>query len=309
MKVAAIQAAPIFLDRQATLQKVLALMREAAENGAELCAFPEAFLSGYPVWINLPGGSQFNAEGRKAAYGSYLDSAVDAGGPEMAAVIAEALKLGTFTYLGLVERSSSRGSVYCSLAAIHPDQGLVSLHRKLMPTDAERTVWSQGDGHGLSVHSWKDFAVGGLNCWENWMPLARHAMYSQGEQLHIATWPGAPFLTQDITRFIALEGRVFVLSVGGVLKARDIPDAFPLKRELMAMGDRYLSGGTAIAGPDGSFIVEPLRDDENIVYAELDVKRVQEERQNFDPAGHYSRSDVLKLEVNRRRLDPFNETE
>lgn len=307
MKIAAIQAAPVYLDRQATLHKVLALMREAAAKGAELCAFPETFLSGYPVWPNLPGGAQFNDEGRKAAYAAYLQSAIDPGGPEMAAVIAQAEKLGIFTYLGLVERSPSGGSVFCTLAAIHPEKGLLSLHRKLMPTDAERTIWSQGDGHGLRVHSYKEFTVGGLNCWENWMPLARYSLYAQGEQLHIATWPGAPFLTRDITRFIALEGRVFVVSVGGILNAADIPDTFPLKRDLLEMNDRYLSGGTAIAGPDGTFIVEPIKDEETIAYADLDLKQVQQERQNFDPAGHYSRSDVFKLEVDRRRIDPFNE--
>ena len=225
MKVAAIQAAPVFLDRDATLEKTLTLMREAAEGGAELCVFPETFLSGYPFWMDLTDGAQFDDPKQKAAYAAYLASAVDRNGPELKRIAAEAKKLGLFTYLGMVERSTSGGSVYCSLGAFHPEGGLVSLHRKLMPTYAERMVWATGDGNGLRVHDWKEFRVGGLNCWENWMPLARYSLYSQGEQLHVATWPGAPHLTRDISRFIAMEGRVYVISAGGVLKAEDIPEA------------------------------------------------------------------------------------
>ena len=307
MKIAAIQAAPVYLDREATFQKVLTLMREAASEGAELCVFPETFLAGCPVWPDLTDGARFNSPDQKAAYAAYLASAIDPEGPELAAIAEEAAKLGIFTYLGLVERSSSQGSVFCSLAAIHPESGMVSLHRKLVPTHEERLIWSQGDGAGLRVHEWKEFRVGGLNCWENWMPLARFALYSQGEQLHVATWPGAPFLTQDITRFIAMEGRVYVVSAGGVLKARDIPDSFPLKKELLAVRDRFLSGGTMIVGPDGQVIAGPVQDEETIVYADLDIQRVYRERQNFDPAGHYNRQDVFRLQVNRTRLAPFSE--
>ncbi len=265
MKIAAIQAAPVFLDRERTLDKVLGLMDEAAANGAELCVFPETFLSGYPVWTNPEAASNFDRAGRKAAYAAYVASAVEADGPELATVCARAAKLGLFTYLGLVERSASRGSVYCALAAINPERGLLGIHRKLMPTDAERMVWCQGDGHGLRVHEWRGLRVGGLNCWENWMPLARYAMYAQGEELHVATWPGAPYLTRDITRFIALEGRVYVASAGGVLTAGDIPDAFPLKEAFLADADRYLSGGTMIVAPDGETIAGPAKDEETIL--------------------------------------------
>ena len=301
MKVAAIQAAPVFLDRTATLEKVLALMDEAAAKGAELCAFPETFLSGYPVWVDLCDGAKWNDDKQKAAYAAYVASAVDGDGPELQAVAKKVKDLGLFTYLGMVERAASGGSVYCSLGAFDPEKGLVSLHRKLMPTHAERMVWSQGDGHGLRVHDYAGFMIGGLNCWENWMPLARYAMYSQGEQLHIATWPGSPWLTKDITRFIALEGRVYVLSVGGVLTANDIPDTFPLKKELLDIRDRYLSGGTTIVAPDGSTLEGPAKNDECILYADLDLNTVLAERQNFDPAGHYARPDVFRLEIQSER--------
>lgn len=301
MKVAAIQAAPVFLDAAATLDKTLALMREVAEAGAELCVFPETFLSGYPAWSDITDSGKFNEAGQKAAYAAYIEGSVYGDGPEMAAIAEEARQLGIFTYLGLIERDRSGGSVYCSLAAFDPEKGLVSMHRKMRPTHAERMVWSNGDGAGLKVHAYKNFRVGGLNCWENWMPLARYAMYAQGEHLHVSTWPGFPWLTRDIARFTALEGRVYVVAVGGVLTAKDIPDGFPLKSEMVKVGDRYLTGGTRIVGPDGEQIAEAGEGEETILYADLDVNRVLEERQNFDPAGHYSRRDVLKLEVDRTR--------
>ena len=307
MKIAAIQAAPVYLDKEATTEKILALMREASGNGAELCAFPETFLSGYVVWPDITGGAKWNDAQQKEAYAAYVAGSVATDGPERESVATQARELGIFTYLGFIERSASGGSVYCALAAIHPEQGIVSVHRKLMPTYHERMVWSQGDAHGLQVHDLNGFRVGGLNCWENWMPLARYTMYAQGEQLHISTWPGAPWLTRDITRFIAMEGRVYAMAVGGVLTTNDIPDAFPLKNDLLEARDRYLSGGTMIVAPDGQTIEGPIEDDETILYADIDVSKVLEERQNFDPAGHYARQDIFDLKVNRRRLDPISE--
>lgn len=301
MKIAAIQAAPVYFDKEQTLEKALSLMREASENGAELCVFPETYLPGYPAWPDITDGAQWDDLKQKAAYALYVQGAVYAAGPELKAVCALAHELGLFTYLGMAERSQSGGSIYCTLAAIDPEQGVVSLHRKLMPTYHERMVWSPGDGHGLKVHEYKGVRVGGLNCWENWMPLARYAMYEQGEHVHISTWPGAPFLTRDISRFVALEGRVYSVAVGGVLTANDIADWFPLKKEMAAVRERYLSGGTTIVAPDGTVIVPPVKDEETIVYADIDVSKVYGERQNFDPAGHYARPDVLRLSVDRRR--------
>lgn len=306
MKVAAIQAAPVFLNKDATTLKVIRLMKEAASKGADLCAFPETFLSGYPAWVDITDGARFNAPDQKRAYGAYMEGAVSADGPEIKAITEEAKNLRLFTYLGIVERSLSGGTLYCSLVAIHPEKGIVNIHRKMMPTHAERLVWGTGDAHGLRVNEWKGFRIGGLNCWENWMPLARYALYSQGEDVHIATWPGSPRLTRDITRFIALEGRLYVISVGGVLKAKDIPDSFPLRDAMLSKRDRFMSGGTFIVGPDGETIAGPIKDEETILYCELDLNRIREERQNFDPAGHYSRPDIFELTVNRRRLEAIH---
>ncbi|MFQ5968023.1 MAG: carbon-nitrogen hydrolase family protein [Acidimicrobiia bacterium] len=306
MRVAGIQAAPVFCDPQRTTDKVLTLMKEASSGGAELCVFPETFLAGYPFWLSRTGGARFNDPEQKAAYAAYVRGAVAPDGPEIEAVVAAAAELGVFTYLGFVELSASGGSVYASLAAVHPERGVVSIHRKLRPTYEERLVWSSGDGHGLAVHDWGGFRVGGLNCWENWMPLARHSLYAQGEQVHIATWPGSPWLTRDITRFIALEGRVYVISTGGVLSASDIPSGFPLKDKL-GTADRFMTGGTCIVGPDGKGIAGPVKGDETIVYADLDVDAVLAERQNFDPAGHYFRPDVFNVTVDTDRQEPLTQ--
>lgn len=302
MKIAAIQASPVFLDKKATTAKIVKLIGQAARQGAELAAFSETFLPGYPVWTEHTGGAKFNDPGQKAAFAAYLRGAVSAAGPEMAEIIDAAKGHGIFIYLGLAELAPSQGTVYCSLAAIHPKLGLVSLHRKLMPTYEERLVWGIGDGNGLKVHDYNGWRVGGLNCWENWLPLARAAMYGQGEQLHVAVWPGDPGLTRDISRFIAMEGRVYVLSCGGLLTGADIPDEFPLKKELLAAGNFEKTGGSRIVAPDGELLAEAGRGEETILLADIDLDRLRGERQNMDPAGHYSRPDVLELKVNRKRL-------
>ena len=218
MRVAAVQHAPVYLDREATLAKVVTLIEEAAAEGAELLAFHETYVAGYPSWADFTDAASFNDPVQKTAFAQYLDSAVDVGRGDLDSVVAASAATGVFVYLGIVERAPSGGSVYATLAAIHPTDGLVGTHRKLKPTYGERLMWADGDGHGLKAHPFGDTIVWGLNCWENWMPLARTAMYSQGTQVHIATWPGSPELTRDISRFVAMEGRVFVVSSGAVLR-------------------------------------------------------------------------------------------
>lgn len=301
MRVGAVQAAPRWLDRSGTIDLVTAKIEEAATGGAELVVFPETFVPGYPVWADLTNTSAWEDHDQQEAFAWYLDQAVDVNGPDFARVIEAGRDTGVFTYVGVAERSPSGGSVYCALIAIHPEQGIVGVHRKLKPTFAERLIWADGDGAGLVVHEWKGTRLSGLNCWENWMPLARTAMYSQGTQIHIAVWPGSVRLTEDISRFIAREGRVFVISVGAVYRSEHIPEGFPLADQLRAHGDRYYNGGTMVVAPGGKVLAGPVRHEETIVYADLDLALVRRQRQNFDPAGHYSRPDVLRLEVNRTR--------
>ena len=303
MLVAAAQTSPVWGDPDATTEVVIDWVGRSAEQGAALVAFGETFLSGYPFWVGRTDGARWDAPDQKEAYAFYLDGAVDLAGPQISAVVDAVAAHGVFTYLGVSERSRSRGTVYATYVGIDPRAGIVSAHRKLMPTFDERMVWGTGDGHGLRTHRVGDFVVGGLNCWENWVPSIRHALYAQGVELHVAGWPGSVALTKDITRFIAMEGRCYVLSAGAILPRSAVPGAFGPRDAAFAGSDMLYDGGSAIAAPDGTWLVEPVDGKEQLVVADIDAERVRGERQNFDPAGHYFRGDVIQVTVNRSRLE------
>lgn len=279
-------------------------MEEAAAQECQLVVFGEALLPGYPFWVELTEGARFNSQIQKEIYAHYLDQAVQIAAGHLDQVCALAAKHKLAVYLGIIERPQGRGghSVYASLVYIDRDGQIGSVHRKLMPTYEERLVWSTGDGHGLRVHPLGAFTVGGLNCWENWMPLSRTALYALGEDLHVAVWPGNLRNTKDITRFIAKEARSFVVSVSGLMRKVDIPDDFP-HRDLVweNCSDVLADGGSCLSGPDGEWVIAPQVGEETLAVATIDQARVREERQNFDPVGHYSRPDVTRLVVNRQR--------
>lgn len=304
LKVGLAQISPVWLDKSATIAKILQTIEEAASQDTELLVFGEGLLPGYPYWLAYTDGAAWDLKINKEIHSHYIQNAIQPESGELDEICASARKHQMAIYLGTIERAKNRGghSLYASLIYIDPKGKIGSVHRKLQPTYDERLTWSQGDGHGLVTHGIKQFTAGGLNCWENWMPLARTALYGQGENLHIAAWPGSVHNTKDITRFIARESRSYVLSVSALMKKNDIPSNTPHYDLLMEKLPEELSnGGSCIAGPDGEWITPPVPDTEGIIYGQLNYQRVLQERQNFDPVGHYSRPDVTRIIVNRER--------
>ena len=304
LKVALAQIAPVWLNKSETIQKIEATIEEVAKEKAELVVFGEALLPGYPFWLAFTNGAAWDLKINKELHAHYVRNSIQVEAGELDTICQLAKKYKIAIYLGIIERAKDRGghSLYCSLVYIDGKGIIRSIHRKLQPTYDERLTWSPGDGNGLQVHSLKQFTVGGLNCWENWMPLPRTALYGQGENLHIAVWPGNVNNTKDITRFIARESRSYVISVSSLMKKEDFPLDTPHINEILNKApDVLANGGSCIAGPDGEWLVEPILHKEGTIYHTLDFNRVYEERQNFDPVGHYSRPDVTKLTVNRER--------
>jgi len=304
LKVAIAQISPVWLNKTGTLQKIMQSVSEASTQGAELVVFGEALLPGYPFWVSLTGGAEFNNKMQKEMYAHYVENAVQIEKGDLDELYRLAKEKKIAVYLGIIERAKDRGnhSLYCSLVYISNKGILKSVHRKLQPTYEERLVWAAGDGNGLQTHKLKQFCVGGLNCWENWMPLARTALYGLGENLHIAVWPGAVRNTEDITQFISKEARSFVVSVSGLMRLEDFPQDTPHLQEILKNAPEILAdGGSCIAAPDGQWIVPPVINKEGLIISTVNLDKVLEERQSFDPVGHYSRPDVTKLIVNRER--------
>ena len=304
LKVGIAQIAPVWLNRAKTLEKVIAYVDQAANEGCQLVAFGEALVPGYPFWIERTDGARFNSPIQKEIHAHYLHQAVQIEAGHLQALCQVAAQHQIAVVIGCVERTPDRGghSLYCSLVYVDAQGIIQSVHRKLMPTYEERLTWAPGDGHGLRVHRLSAFTVGGLNCWENWMPLARTTLYALGEDLHVAIWPGGSHNTSDITRFMALEARSYVISASGLMRKEDFPAETPhLERILANSSDTLANGGSCLVGPDGKWVIEPVIDEERLIVATIDHGHVRAERQNFDPVGHYARPDVLQLTVDRRR--------
>ncbi|SDB65692.1 nitrilase [Flavobacteriaceae bacterium MAR_2010_188] len=304
LKVAIAQIAPVWLNKEKTTARIIDCIIEAAKENVDLLVFGEGLLPGYPFWLALTDGAMWNSKVNKELHAHYVQNAVNIEDGDLNTICNVAKEKNMAIYLGIIERPMDRGghSIYASLVYITPQGQIKSVHRKLQPTYDERLTWSPGDGNGLRVHSLKHFTLGGLNCWENWMPLPRAALYGLGENLHIAVWPGSDYNTKDITRFIARESRSFVISASSLMTVEDFPGDTPHLDLLLKKAPKILgNGGSCIAGPNGEFILEPQLDREGLIIETLDFNRVLEERQNFDPVGHYSRPDITKLIVNRER--------
>ncbi|CBJ43130.1 carbon-nitrogen hydrolase family protein [Ralstonia solanacearum] len=313
VKVAAVHAAPVFLNREATLQKALAFINEAARNGAELIAFPESFIPGFPVWAALWSPIDNHDWFRKMAANSVL---VD--GPEIAALAAEAARLGVFVSMGFSE--STRVSVGCLWNAnvlIGDDGTLLNHHRKLVPTFYEKMVWAPGDGAGLRVADTRIGKIGGLICGENTNPLARYALIAQGEQIHLSSWPaiwptrkpvsGENFDNLAANRIRAsahsFEAKAFGILCAGYL-GRDMVDQLSIDPRAAEVLEQTPRAATQFISPTGSGLGDVLQDEEGIAYARFDLNGCVEPKQFHDVVGYYNRFDVFDLKINRRRLAP-----
>jgi nitrilase len=291
VRVACVQAEPVVLDRDATIEKIAGLAAEVAAGGARLALFPETFIPVYPSnrWVRfLAGGGE-----AKSVYGRLARESVEVPGPASDRLAEIAREHELWLAVGVNERDG--GTIYNSLLVYSPEGELALRHRKLMPTNHERLVWGLGDGSGLEALETGIGKVGGLICWENLMPLARFSLYQSGVQIYLAPTADDSEQWHDSIRHIAREARAFVLSCCVYQRASAYPDDVTL-----ADGDELVGrGGSAILGPDGSYLAGPLWDEEGVLYADLDPARLYEERQRFDPAGHYHRPDLFRLEVGR----------
>ena len=295
--VACVQAEPVVLDRERTLDKLAKLTAEAASQGASLVVFPETFVPAYPssTWAKYLAG--WADDRAKAAFALLARESVEIPGPAADRLGEIAREHGVWLVTGVNESDPGRnGTLYNALLYHAPDGSLALHHRKLVPTNHERLVWGPGDGSGLRAIETPLGRLGGLICWENYMPLARFALYESGVEIYIASTADDSDEWQATLVHLARESRAFVVAPCHFQRASSYPEDFPLA-EALAGRDIIGRGGSAILAPDGSYLAGPAYDDEAILYAELDPARLLAERQRFDPAGHYHRPDVLGLRV------------
>jgi nitrilase len=299
--VAAAHATPVFLDRKATLEKAIGLIHDAGKNGAKLILFPEAFFPAYPEWTwVIPGGqsAQLNS-----LYSELLENSIAVPDETTEKLCQAARKAKINVAMGINERNSeaSNSSLYNSLLYIDDSGNILGTHRKLVPTAVERTVWAQGNGSTLEAYDTSVGKLGGLICWENYMPLARNAMYSWGTEVYLApTWDESN-LWENSLRHIAKEGGMYVIGCCMPLHINDIPDRYEFKKLYPEGTDWINTGHACIIAPNGKIIAGPISKKEEILYAEIDLTKIAAAKRGFDVAGHYARPDVFEFNVNRSK--------
>ncbi|HYC52558.1 MAG TPA: carbon-nitrogen hydrolase family protein [Gemmatimonadaceae bacterium] len=307
--IAAAQISPAFLDRDATVDRACQAIADAAARGARLVVFPEAFVPGYPVWVWHIASGQ--TQQLRALYAELLDQSVTVPGPAVAKLCDAARTARVHVAIGINERNAeaSGTSLYNSLLFIGADGEVLGVHRKLVPTAGERLVHAQGDGSSLKSYDTTLGRLAGLVCWENYMPLARQALYDTGVHLYIApTWDrGEPWIST--VRHIAKEGRVYVISCCSAMRMDDLPDRFAFKASISPSPTGWINPGDSIVvDPDGKALAGPLHEQQDLLFAEVDPQKISGPRWQLDVAGHYARPDVLGL-VRRGRAMPLSELE
>jgi nitrilase len=305
-RIAVVQQPPLLLHRDATLERACAAIAEAAAGGAALVVLPECFVPGYPSWIwRLAAGRDASAMGALHARLQAAAVDIDAGDLEALAHAARRHRVSVVCGVNERERTAGAGTLYNSVVVLGPDGALLNRHRKLMPTNPERMVHGSGDARGLRVVDTPVGRLGVLICWENYMPLARYALYAQGIEVYVAPTYDAGDGWLATLRHIALEGRCWVVGSGCALRASDLPDDFPDRDTLYPDPDAWINDGdSAVFDPQGRPVAGPLRRETGLLYAAIDATRVAAARRTLDVAGHYARPDVFTLHVNRAAASP-----
>ena len=301
IRVAIAQFAPVYLNKTASLTRALELVRDAASEGAALIAFGETWLPGYPVWLDVcPSAALWNHEPTKEVFAELRENSILVKGSEVAQLAGAAQEFRIGIVIGINERvdeGPAQKTLYNSLLTLSPDGRVANHHPKLVPTFTERLVWGSGDGSGLASVEIGKTLVGGLICWEHWMPLARMAMHQAGEHIHVAVWPTVNEIAQLASRHYAFEGRCFVLAVGLMMRTTDIPAKMPHD-----VTEPWVErGGSSIIGPDARYVVEPVYDREQLIIADLDLSLIDRECMSLDVSGHYARPDVFSF--SHRRIE------
>ncbi len=308
IKIAAAQASPVFLDRSKSIQKACELIKQAASQNAKLIVFPEAFIPGYPDWIWLIPNSK--SDELNKLYSELIKNAVSIPGDATALLCNAAKQAGIYVIIGINELNTeaSNSSLYNTILFIDENGDLKGKHRKLVPTSGERLIWSQGDGSTLHVFDSAIGKISGLICWENYMPLARHAIYSMGTQILAApTWDKSKNWISGM-QYIAREGGLFLVSCCMALKKDDIPDKYDFKKLYPHDRQWINTGNSCIISPKGEIIAGPVEAKEEIVYADINLAEINSSKRMFDAAGHYARPDIFKFSINRKpnnNIDSF----
>lgn len=298
----AVVQAEVASNLSAGLELTAALTADAARSGARLVVFPETWLPGYPIWLDVCRDvALWNSPPVKRVFTAHADNSVDVDGDSGRALSAIARSNHVTLVVGVTERVESgrgRGTLFNSLLTYGPEGTLLNRHRKLMPTYTERIVWGQGDVSGLRAVATPEARIGGLVCWEHWMPLSRQALHESGEDIHVAVWPTVHDMHQVASRHYAFEGRCFVLAAGSLMRGAALPSELAPDAQRVPSPDTWIMrGGSAIYGPDGTCLAGPVYDSATTLHAELDLSQVRAESMTLDVAGHYSRPDCFDFRV------------
>lgn len=296
VKVAVIQESPVFFDKSGTLAKIEKLVATYAAQGCQLLVFPESFIPGYPRGFSFGATVGRRTEEGRKLYAEFADNSLDLESEDLKRLEKLAKRHGTYLVMGVTESQHTSGTLYCSMLYISPTQGLLGVHRKIKPTGTERLIWGEAAGESLVTFQTKIGKLGGLICWENYMPLARMSMYQKGVEIYIAPTADSREEWTATMKHIALEGRCFVLGCNQYYTKSMYPEKY--QHLVENEPENCCPGGSVIVSPLGKVIEGPLWDEAGALVTELDLRAVQQSKLDFDVIGHYAREDIFELKIN-----------